>query len=278
MTVKNRRVFELRLGKVGLIVFIGVMSALLFSLFLFGVVVGKHMEAYPERYASGITEVIRDRFLAFRTKQEKGPSPAADEAKVPESDGGGADFGLTFYDTLGGKRGGAAGEAAPGGVKHKAAGSAADQAPAAGSTPVTRTEPAPGQGGAMGDAAPAPAAGGEEGAKSTPASREPAGEGEAPLPSTGETVRQEQRQFEIQVAAYRERSQAERMVKRIAAMGFAPRVMVKDLPGKGRWFRVIVGGFENRQRAQEAADRITGKIEGVKSVIRASADREGNGR
>lgn len=78
------------------------------------------------------------------------------------------------------------------------------------------------------------------------------------------------------MAAYRERPQAERMVKRIGALGFAPRVVVKDLPGKGRWFRVIVGGFESRHAAEEAADQITGKIEGLKFVIRA-ADRNGNG-
>ncbi len=54
MAAKNRRMFELRLGKLGLILFIGGMSLLLFSMFLLGVVVGKHMEAYPERYSSGL--------------------------------------------------------------------------------------------------------------------------------------------------------------------------------------------------------------------------------
>ncbi len=273
MTVKNRRVFELRLGKVGLLVFIGGMSVLLFSLFLLGVVVGKHMEAYPERYASGITEVIRDRFLAFGAKRQEAPSRAADE-EAQESAGGGADFGLTFYDTLGGKRG-TAGEAATGRVKHKASGGAADQASAAGAAPETAPQP-PGQGALLSDPVPDPAAGGTEGAKSIPPARVQA-EGEAPTPPAGESVNSEKRQFEIQMAAYREKSQAERMAKRIAAMGFAPRVMVKDLPGRGRWFRVIVGGFANRQAAQEAAERITGKIEGLKSVIRAST-REGNGR
>ena len=50
---------------------------------------------------------------------------------------------------------------------------------------------------------------------------------------------------------------------------------MKDLPGKGRWFRVIVGGFENREKAKAAADQITEKIRGVKCVIRSSGN-DGN--
>ena len=108
MTAKNRRVFELRLGKVGLIVFISGMSVMLFSMFLLGIIVGKHMEAYPERYSSGITELIRDRLVRAVSKQEKVTVSAADQDKKDAPAGGGADFGLTFYDTLGGKKGGAA--------------------------------------------------------------------------------------------------------------------------------------------------------------------------
>ena len=89
MTVKNRRVFELRLGKVGLIVFISGMSVMLFSMFLLGIIVGKHMEAYPEQYSSGITELIRDRLLAVVSKQETVASPVADQGKKDTPAGGG---------------------------------------------------------------------------------------------------------------------------------------------------------------------------------------------
>ena len=74
----------------------------------------------------------------------------------------------------------------------------------------------------------------------------PAGEDGMRKPPAGETELQGKGRFEVQVAAYRERSQAERLVKKIAAQGFSPRVVMKELPGKGRWFRVIVGGFESR--------------------------------
>ena len=72
MTAKNRRVFELRLGKVGLIVFISGMSVMLFSMFLLGIIVGKHMEAYPERYSSGITDLIRDGLVRCRVETGEG--------------------------------------------------------------------------------------------------------------------------------------------------------------------------------------------------------------
>jgi hypothetical protein len=37
-----------------------------------------------------------------------------------------------------------------------------------------------------------------------------------------------------------------------------------------------VGGFESRVKAQEAADQLAGKVNGLKCVIRASGD-NGNG-
>ena len=95
MASKNRRMFELRLGKLGLVLFIIGMSLLLFFSFLLGVLVGKHMEAYPERYSSGLTELIRDRVLASK--------PKVGEKEVKEV--GEEKFDLTFYDTLGGDKG-----------------------------------------------------------------------------------------------------------------------------------------------------------------------------
>jgi cell division septation protein DedD len=276
MTVKNRRVFELKLGKVGLIVFIGGMSLMLFSIFLLGIFVGKHMEAYPEQYSSGIADLIRDRFFAVVSKQGKAAPPAVDQGKKSEPAGGGTDFGLTFYDTLGGKKGGAAAGVQTGPAKYKPSDISAEQAPPAGSaadagSPIARA------GRKMSETAP-PVPVGEEGKKEMKPSPEGTQVREAGVrkPPAGETELRGKGGFEVQVAAYREKSQAEQLVKKVAAFGFSPRVVMKDLPGKGRWFRVIVGGFENRGTAQEAADRMAGKIRGLKSVIRSS-DGNGNG-
>ena len=81
----------------------------------------------------------------------------------------------------------------------------------------------------------------------------------------------DQGRFQIQVAAYQESGKADQVAQKLMSLGFASQVMMKDLPGKGRWFRVIVGGFKTREKAKAAADRITGKIRGVKCVILSSA-------
>jgi len=86
----------------------------------------------------------------------------------------------------------------------------------------------------------------------------------------------EKGRFEIQVAAYQESWKAEQMMEKLSPLGFTSRVVMKELPGKGTWFRVIVGGFENRERAKAAADQIAGKIRGVKCVVRSSGKSGGN--
>ncbi len=122
MTLKNRRIFELRLGKLGLLLFVSGMSLLLFSSFLIGVIVGKHMEAYPERYSSGLTELIRDRLLTAPTKARGKDAQVVKDEK----------FGLTFYETLGGDKGATAAGSRIGDAKNKNSEAPAGQiAPAA---------------------------------------------------------------------------------------------------------------------------------------------------
>ncbi len=268
--------FELRLGKLGLILFVGGMSLLLFSMFFLGIVVGKHMEAYPERFSPGVAELIRDRLFASAPQTGKAaPSTEAGKRDVPA--GGEESFGLTFYETLGGKKGGA--QAA------KTAGAVKDQPPET-SAPIpvptgkpALPEPSAGSaGGAVGNTdLPVPGREGD-GKKTNPlpekkAAMESGAKVSAAMPAgipTDGRATPEKGRFEIQVAAYHESRKAEQMMGKLKPLGFASRVVMKDLPGKGRWFRVIVGGFENREKAKAAADQIAGKIRGVKCVIRPS--------
>jgi cell division septation protein DedD len=261
--MKNRRVFELRLGKVGLILFISGMSLLLFSVFLLGIVVGKQMEAYPERYSSGIPELIRDSLLAAVSRQGKSASPVANQGDKGDPVADGADFDLTFYDTLGGKKGGAVAGTQAGVTKHKT--SEETQSPAA-TTGVIKKETIP------------PASGDDAKGKKVgpPPEGTPVEETAKQKPAAGEIGPPGKGSFEVQLAAYRERAQAEQLAKKFTGSGFTPRVVMKELSGKGRWFRVTVGGFESRQLAQEAADQMSGKVHGLKCVIRSSG-REGNG-
>jgi cell division protein FtsN len=274
MTLKNRRVFELRLGKVGLIVFISGMSLMLFSVFLLGIIVGKHMEAYPERYSSGIPELVRDRLLAVVSKQGKDAPQAADQERKMEPASDEAEFGLTFYDTLGGKKGGTTAGTQTGTTKYKLSEIPIKHAAPVGSAPEMGSPTALAET-AKGESVP-PAPGGEGGTRkpNSETGGRPAGEAIMRNPPAVEAALQGKGHFEVQVAAYRERLSAEQLVKKFAAQGFSPRVVVKELPGKGRWFRVIVGSFESRRAAQAAADQMAGKISGLKCVIRSTG---GNG-
>jgi cell division septation protein DedD len=272
MALKNRRMFELRLGKAGLTLFIIGMSILLFSGFLIGVVVGKHMEAYPEQYAFGMMGLIRDRLIAVSPKAVK-----KDAGDVEEEA-----FNLTFYDTLGGKKEGAAQGSRSSDAKNKVPDIPAGQVAPSAKKPIkespveppgqvvseTHPQALPGEGGLKRQPPLTEGPVGDAGAKNSPPSPSATAQQVKTPPPAGSG------RFEIQAAAYREERQAERLAKKFTALGFTSHVVVKDFAEKGRWFRVIVGGFESREKAQEASERIVAKFRGLKCVIRASGRSE----
>jgi len=91
--------FEFKLGKFGLILFTFAVSLLLLFSFLFGVIVGKNIESYPEKIVRGIPNTIKKKIT-----REKEPVPEIKEqkkvAKRPEEEKKKDEFKLTFYDTL----------------------------------------------------------------------------------------------------------------------------------------------------------------------------------
>ena len=277
MAAKNRRTFELRLGKLGLILFIGGISILLFSMFLLGILVGKQMEAYPERYSAGMGEMIYDRLFASAPQGGRVP-PSAESGAKSEPAGGEETFGLTFYDTLAGKKGGTPTGKTDGAVKDMPPESSTPP-PALTGKPAMPAPSAPFAGGTIGNTnLPVPGREGD-GKKTNPlpekrAAMETGAKVLAAMPAGGVPTdggaTPEKGRFEVQVAAYQESRKAEKMREKLSPLGFTSRVVMKELPGKGTWFRVIVGGFENREKAKAAADQIAGKIRGVKCVIRSS--------
>jgi cell division septation protein DedD len=281
MATKNRHMFELRLGKLGLILFIGGMSLLLFSMFLLGIVVGKHLDTYPEKYPAGIADLIYDRLFASapqggRVSTSSKPGVKGDPAAGEES------FGLTFYETLGGKKGGTPTGKAAGAVKNPPPETSAPM-PIPTENPLA-TGPssvaARGSGTAGNMATPIPNGGGEGKKSNSLPEKKPAVASGPKIPAAitagitpdgGGTP--ENGRFEIQVAAYQDNRKAEQMLEKLKPLGFSSRVVMKDLPAKGTWFRVIVSGFESRAKAKAAADQISGKVRGVNCLIRSSAKR-----
>lgn len=264
--------FELRLGKLGLILFIGGMSVLLFGLFLLGVIVGKQLDTYPDQYARGIPDLLRERFLSSPVKGEKIAKAGPEEGR--DADREGEAFDLTFFDTLAGKKREAAKEETP---RPAMAGAAVPAAPAAAvPTPLAGVAPLP----AAGETAAVPAPQPLKGARvQPPAEGTASGEGmTAPQPAAGSPPPKEEPQrkgrFEVQAAAYREKGRAEQLVKKLAGFGFSAQVVMRDIPEKGRWYRVVAGGFENRDNARGAAERMAGKIKGLKCVVRAAGKEE----
>lgn len=68
MASHNSRDFEFKLGKLGLVLFIfGNALMLLFS-FIFGVMVGKNIESYPEKIAKGIPRAIKEKITDTSNK------------------------------------------------------------------------------------------------------------------------------------------------------------------------------------------------------------------
>ncbi|MBM4272339.1 MAG: hypothetical protein FJ139_09345 [Deltaproteobacteria bacterium] len=231
MTTKNIRIFELKLGKRALILLILGVSSLIFFAFYLGVMVGMDMDAYPEKYARGIPYAMLEKAGWTLKSTETPQTTGSPPVEASRKDGEKVD--LTFYDTLAKKKG-----------ETKILEKTAPESP-----PVAAFEKAP--------VAPAGDAVKEGGVRSSrenepSANRTPTGKGS----------------YQVQVVSYREKGKAERVSKRITGLGYTPRIEETDLRGKGRWFRVVLDGFENQEQALTAADAVSRKISGLNCVVR----------
>jgi cell division septation protein DedD len=236
MMTKNTRRFELKLGRIGLILFILGMSGLLFGVFLLGVTVGKDIDTYPEKMARYLPDRIK--ILVSRLSQDAAAPAAAmredlkQEKPEPEMD-------LTFYDRLGKRKADPKGAAPDGVILQKAPEEAVKEK----SPPPEATRPIEPR-----SAGPVPAL------------------KEAPPAKDKSAV---QGKFMVQVVSYQEKTKAEVLVKKIAAMGYAARTEATELPDKGKWFRVVMGEFSSRPEAQAAVDALSRNTRGLSCVIRS---------
>ncbi|MDI6775836.1 MAG: SPOR domain-containing protein [Syntrophales bacterium] len=233
MAPRNTRTFEFKLGKRGFILFIFGISLLLFFVYVFGVMVGKNIDTYPEKLSWGIPDMVKKR-LGFSYKPDKTETVAA----VRERMGGSTaeeDFDLTFYDTLTRKWDERRGVILEGSKEKKPAIPQAEQ----------RKDKRP------------------------------------PLPAVTEHSREKtppvKEKYLVQVVSYREKEKADRLCKRLKVLGYNPGIVTTELPGRGRWFRVILGGFETRQEAQKVVGVVSKKIAGLSCVIRSTNGPEGSG-
>jgi cell division septation protein DedD len=284
MASKNSRNFEFKLGKQALVAFILGMSLLLFGVFLFGVMVGKHIDAYPEIIARGIPDMIREK-LGFG--KGKGQAELAlqgeDTGDVEEGE-----FDLTFYDTLAKKR-----TTSTNAARRVKAGVETAKAPAAvsgvtpgivsggvsGNAPGKASGNGPGNGHSNGIDK-KPLAGVAGNTNSSEAGRQ-AGEGNGGKATLSDDAGQSKngtgtrgKGFIIHVASFREKVKSDQLAKKIAALGYAANVQTWDLPQKGKWFRVVVSDFKTREEAQKVIDAVGTKIPGLKATILAAGEKQ----
>lgn len=91
MSSRKVKDFEFRLGKLGLGLFVFGTSLSLLFVFIFGVIVGKNIESYPEKIVKGIPRMTKQKIV-------RKPLVVEEIAKEEKKD-----FELTFYDTLASK-------------------------------------------------------------------------------------------------------------------------------------------------------------------------------
>ncbi|MDH3602810.1 MAG: SPOR domain-containing protein [Candidatus Tectomicrobia bacterium] len=62
--------------------------------------------------------------------------------------------------------------------------------------------------------------------------------------------------YTVQVGSFRRANDAQRLQQQLAQKGYAARLLIISLPGKGLWHRVRVGTFSERAEADQMAQRL----------------------
>ena len=96
----HKRDFELRLGKLGVVLFTLGISCLLLVSFIFGVMVGVNFESAPEDIVKSIPRLIKQKIARAPEEevQKQGEGQGEDMKKAPKGEKD--EFKLSYFDTL----------------------------------------------------------------------------------------------------------------------------------------------------------------------------------
>lgn len=250
MVSGNVKNFELKLGRAGLVIVIVGMAALLCCTFIFGVEVGKNIDTYPEKIASLPQQLLA---LVWRPAKIRVAQNAVDNKAVQNQPKAQEEPDLTFFNTLTGKKGV---------VKEQPV---ANKKPVAAAPAAQQVIPKP-----KSDTTAASVSSPSEVKKQKQATPLKTGdEIEAKIKEAEPkvTAKESKGKFVIQAASMKEKAKADELNKKIKAMGFKTRIVENDVPGKGKWFRIVVDGFSSKDNAQTAAAKISSKT-GVPGIIK----------
>jgi cell division protein FtsN len=247
MASGNIKKFELKLGRIGLIIVIGGMAVLLCLSFILGVGVGKNIDTYPEKISSVPQQVLA---LFWR------PAKVASNQKIMASKESQPDKGnmdLTFHNAL---------------TSQKAPLPAAEKRPDNSVLTAQKVKP---------QMSPAVLPPKEEtvppkeevSAEKVPASEKLPAENKSKVKEVPTALHPDGPLFLIHVASLKDKTKANQINKAVAGLGYPSKVLKVDIKGKGTWYRVIATGFETKMLAKAAADKISKKVK-VNCIIRAA--------
>jgi cell division protein FtsN len=247
MASGNIKNFEMKLGRMGLVILIVGVTALLCSAFLFGVTVGKNIDSYPERIASFPQRMLA---LVWRPAKIRVAQNTADNRPTQNQSKSPDELGLTFYNNLTSKKGV---------VKEQPI---AEKKPVAETPIVPQFVPQP-----KNEAVPAAVPAAEAPKTPTAKSGAAADEIEAKINETRPVGLVDKGKYAVQVASSKDKAKANQMGKSISTLGFTPSIVEINIPGKGKWFRIVVYGFPGKTPAQAAAEKIKKKT-GTNCVVK----------
>jgi len=238
----NIKNFELKVGKAGLIIIVVGMAVLLCTAFLFGVDVGKNIDTYPDKIAALPQKALA---LVWQPAKIRAAKNAPNNKSVPGQPQPQAqeNIDLTFYNDLTSKKG------------------------------IPKEQPVP-------EKKPVfiPPQNGEETVTGdfnvethnppVPVNEKARESGEPKAKEIAPSLDSRKQKFKIQAASLKDKTTATKMNKKIASLGFMSQVIKVDVKGKGTLYRVVVSGFEDKVKADEAAQKITKKT-GTNCLIKS---------
>ena len=225
----NIKNFELKVGKAGLIIVVVGMAVLLCTAFLFGVDVGKNIDTYPDKIAALPQKVLA---LVWQPAKIRAAQISQDNKSVQNKSATDEKFNLTYHQDLTNKEGVLKAEA------------------------VTENQPLVLPPDNKGETA-ASNFNVENKNLPAPVNEKTREKGDIKAKEIAPSVASNKKKFIIQAASLKDKTEANKMNKKIASLGFLSQVIKVEIPGKGIFFRVIVFGFENKVQAQETALKIS---------------------
>ena len=239
MASGNIKNFELKLKRLGLIIVITGMAALICFAFLLGVNVGENIDTYPEKIAA-----LPRKVLAFIWRPAEVPSPQEDSEDEENID-------LTYYNNLTSKKGL---------VKEQPAAAKKDSIES--EPPQTTASVAKGN-----EERSNVGANIETQKKSATIKETAKDDSKSKTKEAPASAPPNKQKFIIQVASLKEKAKAYQLNKKIAALGFEALIVPAEIKGKGTWYRVVISGLESKAQAQAAAAKISKKT-GTNCIIR----------